>query len=361
MPEKLRHRSAEFPVILDRSFTDDNTAANAPIPLIFLFNAYASLRGEILERMKRERANSSLNTFVKRELVTVPWLCSFTPSIHEVSVFDNECIIVDEKLLAKDQCIISHLVLVSSAQSDTDIYEYAIVGIADAYELMCSHLTPGSWFPSALDSVCRFAPISQPDAEAEDDSTGPESDSEDDSDTELPIFVLTSCTSEQQDRLGELLSCEYTEAKFIHIASMNAEGQQSERVDQVMQYFLSRGWFPSDFVMVDETTLSSPYFTSSYKNKRRSFPSFLYGSSLTMWHAGSNSHAIAFDAVGYAVNRLQMKDEDDYGLWLGAMVKAMGLGHWVESKDAWEKHYWGCWKDKEGNVDVEVNAEPVVD
>jgi hypothetical protein len=43
------------------------------------------------------------------------------------------------------------------------------------------------------------------------------------------------------------------------------------------------------------------------------------------------------------------------------MVKAMGLGHWVESKDAWEKHYWGCWKDKEGNVDVEVNAEPVVD
>jgi hypothetical protein len=360
MSARLGDRSVDFPVILERSFTGSNTTTDAPIPVIFLYKASASLRAEVMERMKHRSIQSSRSTFAKREIIAIPWLRGFTPSIHEVSVFDNECIIVDENMLAKDQCIISHLILVPGASQDTDTYEYATVDVADAYQLMCSHLTPDSWFPRALDPGCKFEPTSPPDAGAEDGSAGSRSDAEDEPDTDLPVFLVASCTSEQQHRLAELLSCDYTQAELIYIASPDAEGQRAHTVGHVMRYFLSRSWFPSDFVVVDATTLSSAYFTSHSK-KKRSLPSFLYGTALTMWHAGSQSDAIASDAVGYAVNRIQMQHEDDYAMWLGATIKALGLSHWVEGQDAWEKHYWACWKDAAGTVDPELNAEYVSD
>jgi hypothetical protein len=394
MSAKLGHRIVDFPEILERSFTFDDSYKSPPIPVIFLFKAPSSFREELLQRMKHQDDNHWPATVTKRDLCIVPWLRNFTPSIHDVSVFDNECILVDKQLLEKDKCIVSHLIRVPDVPLNTDVYEYAIVAIADAYKLLCFHSAPDSWFDGTLDATCRFEPVVQPNAQPDEDAKNDsENDSETESDTEaeetpntnLPIFVLPFCTSEQEEQLEELLTCDFMEPEFFHVPitlsssseisvsyhdkkidvevnkESEKEGGQSNTANQVMQYLLSRSWFPIDFVVVDETTLSSPYFTCSIEQKTPQYLSFLYGARLCIWHAGPHGRLIASDTVGYAINRVQIKGEDDYGMWCGAMIKGMGLGHWVEDEEAWERCYWSCWVDENGRLDEEVQADPEVD
>jgi hypothetical protein len=390
MSAKVGHRILDFPEIFKRSFTSDNNCTNIPIPIIFLFKSPISFREEVLQRIKYQSDDLWPTTVAKRDLGIVPWLRNFTPSMHDISVFANECIVVDKQLLDNKKCIVTHLIRVPNAPLDADIYEYATVAIDDAYTLMCSHPGPDSWFPGTLDATCRFQPISESGAALSKDT---ENESEMESDTEaegtpdvdLPIFVPTPCTSEQQEKLLELLSCDFMEPELFYIPVTsssssgistiyddkkidsgakeisNKEEQQTATAYQVMQHLLSRSWFPVNFIVVDEITLSSPYFTSSTEKKSTQYPSFLYGARLCMWHIRPDGRIIASDTVGYAVNRVQMKDEDDYGMWCGAMIKGMGLGHWVEEEDAWKRYHWSCWVDETGRLDGEVQAEPSLD
>jgi hypothetical protein len=84
MSARLGDRSVDFPVILERSFTGSNTTTDAPIPVIFLYKASASLRAEVMERMKHRSIQSSRSTFAKREIIAIPWLRGFNVHGHRM-------------------------------------------------------------------------------------------------------------------------------------------------------------------------------------------------------------------------------------------------------------------------------------
>lgn len=117
----------------------------------------------------------------------------------------------------------------------------------------------------------------------------------------------------------------------------------------IMQHFLSKGWFPHDFIFVDDAALSRLPVDS------KRLPTFLYATNLSIWHEAAERQTIALYHLGYTVGRLIMDCEEAYSWWMGAFAKGIGLGHWVGKREDYKFYYWSCWMDQEGKVDGEVN------
>jgi hypothetical protein len=332
------------------------------IPVIFLSKSPASSRESFKQRLKDGNGESLSGNIPQRPLAVIPWLRTFTPTRHVIPqihagmpVRVTEHILVDQDLLDKDECIVAHRLIDPSDRSKTQ--ECAIVPITDAYRLLSYHPRSDSWFtPGLLDPECRFDPDPEHEFQAE-----PEEDEEGPGPPDLVVLIPSNCAKEQEKQLQDLFSTDWEfidfESDFVHVPiayvddpSLDAAATQDRNRQNVVEYFLTNGWFPHDFIFVDAQALSR------LPVKGIDLPNFLYATNLMMWHGFDQRTTIAHDQLGYAVGRLKMDCKEAYSHWMGAYVKGLGLGYYVgegERKD-YEFYYWSCWRDEEGKVNEEV-------
>jgi hypothetical protein len=349
------HRALDFPELFEQLSNFNPVLA---IPGIFLFKTTSTFREDIVQRLLLGKGEPLPEHAERRNLAAVPWFRTSKPSRGvvpraegDVPKVTGQCILIDQDLLEEEKCIISQEFEKPEVQQT---HECAIVPIADAYHFLCTEPYYQSWFDSgSLDAACRLEPELA--VEAEEVMT----------DTELPVLLPDNCTPEKEEQLIGLFEVDWFEASepdFVRIPlsyvdgeSVDAATKQDENISNLMQHFLDRGWFPHDFIIIDDMAVSSLPFDEEH------FPTFLYGTKLSIWHEAAERQTIAIDNLGYAIGRLKMKNMDDYMMMLGASVKGMGLGHFVGDREDYKCYYWGCWKDENGAVDEYIKPRFMYD
>ncbi|KAH4005035.1 hypothetical protein HBI13_024840 [Parastagonospora nodorum] len=349
------HRALDFPELFEQLSNFNPVLA---IPVVFLFKTTSTFREDVLQRLLLGKGEPLPEHVERRNLGAVPWYRTSKPSRGvvpraegDVPKVTGQCILIDQDLLEEEKCIISQEFEKSEVQQT---HECAIVPIADAYHFLCTEPYYQSWFDSgSLDAACRLEP--EPAVEAEEVIT----------DTELPVLLPENCTPEKEEHLTGLFEVDWFEASepdFVRIPisyvdgeSTDAATKQDENISNLMQHFLDRGWFPHDFIIIDDMAVSSLPFDEEH------FPTFLYGTKLSIWHEAAERQTIAIDSLGYAIGRLKMKNMDDYMMMLGASVKGMGLGHFVGDREDYKHYYWGCWKDENGVVSEDIKPHFMYD
>jgi hypothetical protein len=332
------------------------------IPIVFLSKSSASLRDDFKQRLQDGNGEPWPGDVPQRPLAIIPWLRTFTPTRHvipqihaDMPVRVTEHILVDQDLLDESKCIIAHRFIDPKDRSKTQ--ECAIVPITDAYRLLSDRPRSESWFtPGPLDPECRFDPDPEHEFTAE-----PEEDEEAPVAPDLVVLIPSNCAKEQEEQLQDLFSTDWEfidfDSDFVRVPiayvddpSLDAAATQDRNMDNVMQYFLAKGWFPRDFILVDAQALSR------LPVKKKDLPNFLYATNLMIWHGFDERTTIAHDQLGYAVGRLKMHCKEAYSYWMGAYVKGLGLGRYVGKgeREDYKLYYWSCWKDEEGNVDEDV-------
>jgi hypothetical protein len=346
MTTETGHRALDFPELFELRSNFNPVLA---IPVLFLFKTTTSLRDDVVQRLRDGNGEPWAENVSKRNLGVIPWYRTSTSARGLVPTSSGDalrttghCILVDQDLLKENKCIISREFEKADLQQT---HECAVIPIADAYPFLCSRPYFDSWFDSgSLDTACRFEPLPLDEPE------------EAPIDAELPVLIPENCTLEQEEELSQLFQTDWEfEPDFLRVPvsyvddnSDDVATKQDKNMVKLMQYFLDRGWFPEDLIFLDDIALSS------LPVKKKALPTFLYATKSSMQHEAAEGQTIAIDNLGYAVGRLKMEREDDYSMWLGAFVKAIGLGNWVGDRDAFKHYYWICWKDGNGEVDGDI-------
>lgn len=359
---KTQHTALDFPKLIGHSYASNNPAI-APLPVVFLSKISLQHREDVLVQIVQGNGTSWSDSVPKRALGSVPWLRSFPASIHDVChVANGGCVMIHEDLLHDAKCVISHNVFPRNAPTPQDPREFADIDMNEAFSILCPTNSTTSWFPDTLPSDQRFVPTQPPGPPA-----GP--NKPDFSHSEIPIFITVPITAQQEAYLQELLETGgNTNPEFFTILNTTPD---LDDIDFLMQHFLSCAWFPSDFVVVDALTLSSlptPLPDTTVEELAPPYPSFLLATELLIWHGTvDEKELVARDALGYAVGRRTMEDEEEFLLWSGNVFRSMGLGSWIGwdamyegGGDDVDQYYWNCWLDEHGKVDDEVREKGTV-